>query len=77
MQLGNAQHGVVDAVAFEVTLSLLYPHDPITGYSREAFLNDLTNEAEAEIRGCLDAGAHRVQLDFTGPGGRASWTRPA
>jgi 5-methyltetrahydropteroyltriglutamate--homocysteine methyltransferase len=34
-------------------------------YPREAFLDDLTAEAEADIRSCLDAGAHIVQLDFT------------
>ncbi|MFI8520972.1 cobalamin-independent methionine synthase II family protein [Streptomyces sp. NPDC085481] len=57
---------VKQAVVAPSALSLLYPVDrPIAGYSREAFLNDLANEAEAEIRGCLEAGAHCVQLDFT------------
>ncbi|GGW94937.1 5-methyltetrahydropteroyltriglutamate--homocysteine methyltransferase [Streptomyces noursei] len=56
---------VKQAVVAPSALSLLYPGDPIDGYSREAFLEDLANEAEAEIRGCLDAGAHCVQLDFT------------
>jgi 5-methyltetrahydropteroyltriglutamate--homocysteine methyltransferase len=46
-------------------LSLLYPVDEIEGYPREAFLDDLVREAEADIRGCLDAGAHDVQIDFT------------
>ncbi len=46
-------------------LSLLYPESGIPGYSREAFLEDLVAEAVADIRGCLDAGAHCVQIDFT------------
>lgn len=46
-------------------LSLLYPADGIDGYSREAFLSDLADEAEKDIRQCLDAGAASVQLDFT------------
>ena len=46
-------------------LSLLYPADGIDGYSREQFLDDLVDEAAADIRRCLDAGADSVQLDFT------------
>jgi 5-methyltetrahydropteroyltriglutamate--homocysteine methyltransferase len=46
-------------------LSLLYPAEEIAGYSREQFMNDLVNEAEADIRKCLDAGAINVQIDFT------------
>ncbi|MFF4383327.1 cobalamin-independent methionine synthase II family protein [Kitasatospora sp. NPDC001547] len=56
---------VKQAVIAPSALSLLYPADGIDGYSREEFLRDLTAEAEADIRGCLDAGAHVVQLDFT------------
>ncbi|WP_405498902.1 cobalamin-independent methionine synthase II family protein [Streptomyces niveus] len=56
---------IKQAVVAPSALSLLYPADGIDGYSREAFLGDLADEAEAEIRGCLDAGAHRVVLDFT------------
>ncbi|WP_030689629.1 cobalamin-independent methionine synthase II family protein [Streptomyces globisporus] len=56
---------VKQAVVAPSALSLLYPADGIDGYPREAFLSDLVNEAAADIRGCLDAGAHRVQLDFT------------
>ncbi|GAA1961664.1 5-methyltetrahydropteroyltriglutamate--homocysteine methyltransferase [Kitasatospora viridis] len=55
---------VKQAVAAPSTLSLLYPADGIAGYSREAFLDDLLNESEGEIRACLDAGAASVQLDF-------------
>jgi 5-methyltetrahydropteroyltriglutamate--homocysteine methyltransferase len=46
-------------------LSLLYPQEGLAEYSREQFLEDLTNETEADIRQCLDAGAASVQLDFT------------
>lgn len=56
---------VKQAVIAPSALSLLYPADGIAGYPREKFLNDLADEAEADIRGCLDAGAHLVQLDFT------------
>ncbi|MCB5167570.1 cobalamin-independent methionine synthase II family protein [Streptomyces bambusae] len=56
---------VKQAVIAPSALSLLYPAAGIDGYPREAFLEDLKNEAEADIRACLDAGAHSVQLDFT------------
>jgi 5-methyltetrahydropteroyltriglutamate--homocysteine methyltransferase len=46
-------------------MSLLYPANGIEGYSREAFITDLINEAETDIRGALDAGATSVQIDFT------------
>ena len=48
-----------------VGLSLLYPQDGIEGYSRDAFLDDLVGESEKDIRASLDAGAHKVQIDFT------------
>jgi 5-methyltetrahydropteroyltriglutamate--homocysteine methyltransferase len=53
------------AVISASALSLLYPGDGIAGYPREAFIADLINEAEADIRGALDAGADTVQIDFT------------
>lgn len=53
------------AVISASALSLLYPQDEIPGYSREQFLEDLIDEAEKDIRGCLDAGAFCVQIDFT------------
>ena len=56
---------VKQAVIASSALSLLYPADGIAGYPREAFLADLTDQAEADIRQCLDAGAASVQLDFT------------
>jgi 5-methyltetrahydropteroyltriglutamate--homocysteine methyltransferase len=46
-------------------LSLLYPAGGIDGYSREAFIDDLVNESETDIRRSLDADASTVQLDFT------------
>jgi len=52
------------AVISASALSLLYPAAGIAGYSREAFLEDLVREAEADIRRCLEAGA-AVQIDFT------------
>jgi 5-methyltetrahydropteroyltriglutamate--homocysteine methyltransferase len=60
-----AQRPVKQAVISASALSLLYPADGIDGYSRDDFLADLVDEAEADIRGCLDAGAHAVQIDFT------------
>src|SRR3984957_2766899 len=60
-----AKKPVKQAVISASALSLLYPAMGIEGYSREAFLADLINEAEADIRGALDAGADSVQIDFT------------
>jgi 5-methyltetrahydropteroyltriglutamate--homocysteine methyltransferase len=56
---------VKQAVISASALSLLYPSTEIPSYSRESFLADLKNEAEADIRGALDAGAASVQIDFT------------
>ena len=63
--LQHATAPVKQAVIAPSALSLLYPADGLPGYGREAFLADLLDEAEADIRGALDAGAHVVQLDFT------------
>jgi len=56
---------VKQAVISASALSLLYPANGVPGYSRESFLADLINEAEADIRGALEAGAASVQIDFT------------
>jgi 5-methyltetrahydropteroyltriglutamate--homocysteine methyltransferase len=56
---------IKQAVISASALSLLYPSEGIPGYSREAFLDDLVEEAEADIRGALAAGAAIVQIDFT------------
>lgn len=53
------------AVISPSALSLMYPAEPIAGYPRDEFIHDLLNEHEAEIRGCLAKGAHKVQIDFT------------
>lgn len=63
--LRHATVPVKQAVIAPSALSLLYPPDGIDGYDREAFLDDLVDEAEADIRGALQAGASTVQLDFT------------
>jgi 5-methyltetrahydropteroyltriglutamate--homocysteine methyltransferase len=60
-----ATRPVKQAVISASALSLLYPPDGIADYSHDAFMTDLVNEAEADIRGCLDAGAYNVQIDFT------------
>jgi 5-methyltetrahydropteroyltriglutamate--homocysteine methyltransferase len=56
---------VKQAVISPSALSLLYPSEGIPGYPREKFLEDLINEAANDIRGCLEHGAHCVQIDFT------------
>jgi 5-methyltetrahydropteroyltriglutamate--homocysteine methyltransferase len=56
---------IKQAVISASALSLLYPEEGIPGYPRETFLGDLLDEAETDIRRCLDAGAHSVQIDFT------------
>lgn len=56
---------VKQSVISASALSLLYPEDGLDGYSREAFLDDLVDEVERDIRRCLEAGAHAVQIDFT------------
>jgi 5-methyltetrahydropteroyltriglutamate--homocysteine methyltransferase len=53
------------AVISASALSLLYPQNGLPHYPREAFLGDLANEAERDIRECLQEGAHCVQIDFT------------
>lgn len=56
---------VKQAVIAASALSLLYPREGITNYSREEFLEDLVNETESDIRRCLEKGAYNVQIDFT------------
>ena len=56
---------VKQAVIAASALSLLYPQDGIEGYPRETFLADVVDGCEADVRRCLDAGAHAVQMDFT------------
>ncbi|MCZ6645146.1 MAG: cobalamin-independent methionine synthase II family protein [SAR324 cluster bacterium] len=56
---------VKQAVIAPSVLSLLYPQDGIDGYARDAFIADLTNECEKDIRSAFSAGADSVQIDFT------------
>lgn len=56
---------VKQAVIAVSAISLLYPQEGIEGYSHAQFINDLVNEAEADIRRCLNGGAYNVQIDFT------------
>jgi 5-methyltetrahydropteroyltriglutamate--homocysteine methyltransferase len=61
----HAHRPLKQAVISSSALSLLYPTGGIPGYSQDAFLEDLRREAETDIRRALDAGAHKVQIDFT------------
>lgn len=56
---------VKQAVISASALSLMYPGEPIPGYSRDEFVDDLLREHVTEIRRCLAKGAHAVQIDFT------------
>jgi 5-methyltetrahydropteroyltriglutamate--homocysteine methyltransferase len=56
---------VKQAVISASAMSLLYPSAGVPGYSREAFLNDVVDEAALDIRQCLQQGADSVQTDFT------------
>ncbi|OLB60857.1 MAG: 5-methyltetrahydropteroyltriglutamate--homocysteine methyltransferase [Acidobacteria bacterium 13_2_20CM_2_66_4] len=56
---------VKQAVISPSALSLMYSAEPISGYSREQFIDDLLREHETEIRRCLSKGAYKVQVDFT------------
>jgi 5-methyltetrahydropteroyltriglutamate--homocysteine methyltransferase len=53
------------AVISPSALSLMYPPEEIPGYPRGQFIDDLLREHEAEVRRCLEKGAHAVQVDFT------------
>lgn len=63
--LRYAHAPVKQAVISASALSLLYPQEGLEEYSRDAFLADLIREAALDIRSCLDAEAHNVQIDFT------------
>jgi 5-methyltetrahydropteroyltriglutamate--homocysteine methyltransferase len=63
--LKYAHRPVKQAVISPSALGLMYPADPIPGYSRDEFIEDLLSEHEKEIRGCLTKGAAKVQIDFT------------
>lgn len=61
---GMTRTPLKQAVISASAISLMYPADGIPGYPREAFIEDLVNEAADEIRACLARGA-TVQVDFT------------
>jgi 5-methyltetrahydropteroyltriglutamate--homocysteine methyltransferase len=63
--IGYARVPVKQAVISPSALSLMYPDEEISGYSRDEFIDDLLREHETEIRRCLKKGAHKVQIDFT------------
>lgn len=52
------------AVISASALSLLYPQSDLPGFSRENFMANLIDEAEKDIRLCLNEGVS-VQIDFT------------
>lgn len=56
---------VKQAVISASALSLIYPPSGIEGYPQSAFIEDLINECEKDIRLCLEQGAYKVQMDFT------------
>jgi 5-methyltetrahydropteroyltriglutamate--homocysteine methyltransferase len=61
----HARRPIKQAVISASALSLLYPQNGLAGYSREAFVEDLIQNAARDIRDCLDANAATVQIDFT------------
>jgi 5-methyltetrahydropteroyltriglutamate--homocysteine methyltransferase len=60
-----ARRPLKQAVISASALSLLYPASGIERYPRGHFLEDLVNEAAADISSAFDAGAEIVQIDFT------------
>lgn len=55
---------VKQAVISGSASNLLYPAGGIDGHSREKFLDELVEEAGADCRGTLSAGAVNVQVEF-------------
>ena len=56
---------IKQAVIAPSAIALIYPPDGIDGYPRDAFLADLADECEKDVRSAFDAGADSVQIDFT------------
>ncbi len=57
---------IKQAVIAPSMLALLYPlKDPVAGYSREEFEEDIVQECVTDIRKAFEAGAARVSIDFT------------
>ena len=61
----HASQPVKQAVIAPSAISLIYPQDGIEGYPRDAFIADLVNECEKDVRSAFEAGADSVQIDFT------------
>ncbi|WP_342083778.1 cobalamin-independent methionine synthase II family protein [Dyadobacter sp. OTU695] len=56
---------VKQAVISASAMSLLYPAAGIEDYSQAQFIADLLDQAETDIRKCLNEHAYNVQIDFT------------
>lgn len=65
LALRYARVPLKQAVISPSALSLMYPAEGISGYSRDQFIEDLLREHETEVRRCLQKGAYKVQIDFT------------
>jgi len=64
--IGYATKPMKQAVIAPSMLALLYPlKDPVEGYSREEFEEDIVQECVTDIRKAFEAGAARVSIDFT------------
>ena len=58
-------HGMKQAVNAPSMLYLLYPlNGAVEGKPKERFMEDLLNECEKNIRGCFEAGAKGISIDF-------------
>jgi methionine synthase II (cobalamin-independent) len=64
--IGYATKPMKQAVIAPSMLALLYPlKDPVEGYTREEFEQDIIDECTTDIRKAFEAGAARVSIDFT------------
>ena len=64
--IGYATRPMKQAVVSPSFLALLYPlRDPVEGYTREAYEEDIVNESVTDIRKAFEAGAKRVSIDFS------------
>lgn len=61
----HAHVPVKQAVISPSMLSLVYPPKGLKDYNHEQFINDLIEQHVNEVKRCLEAGAYKVQLDFT------------
>jgi len=61
----HTDHPIKQAVIAPSAISLIYPQDGIDGYPQEAFIANLVSECAKDIRSAFEAGAEKVQIDFT------------